>query len=222
MRLAVLDIGSNTVHLLVFDVVRGARPRPRVDERVTLRVMRYLTDEGAISTTGTSRLLEAVDSLLALARSRGADETLTLVTSAIREASNGSQILAEIAAQLDGDLQVLPGAAEAELTYLAARRWYGWGAGRLLVLDIGGGSLEVAAGVDEVPDVAESVPLGAGRLTRTYLHHDPPQAGELAALRKHVRTANSSPSWSGCAPIRTPITWWPPPRRSARWPAWRE
>lgn len=81
---------------------------------------------------------------------------------------------------------MLSGRHEAELTYLAARRWYGWGAGRLLVLDIGGGSLEISAGVDEIPEVAESVPLGAARLTRAYLPHDPPLPAELEALRAHV------------------------------------
>ncbi|WP_147919047.1 Ppx/GppA family phosphatase [Ruania zhangjianzhongii] len=189
MRLAVLDIGSNTVHLLVFDVQRGARPEPQVDERFTMRLMRYLTEEEVISAEGRDLLLAAVDKLLDLARARGVDETLVMVTSAIREAANGEEILAEIDARMDGDLQVLGGADEAALTYLAARRWYGWGAGRLLVLDIGGGSLEVATGVDEIPDVAESVPLGAGRLTRAFLPHDPPEPGELAALREHVSTA---------------------------------
>ena len=189
MRLAVLDIGSNTVHLLVFDVQRGARPEPQVDERFTMRLMRYLTEEDVISDEGRCLLLESVDKLLELARARAVDETLVMVTSAIREAANGGEILAEIDARIDGELQVLSGPQEAELTYLAARRWYGWGAGRLLVLDVGGGSLEVATGVDEVPEVAVSVPLGAGRLTRAFLPHDPPAAEELAALREHVQTA---------------------------------
>ena len=189
MRLAVLDIGSNTVHLLVFDVQRGARPEPQVDERFTMRLMRYLTAEDVISDEGRCLLLESVDKLLELARARAVDETLVMVTSAIREAANGGEILAEIDARIDGELQVLSGPQEAELTYLAARRWYGWGAGRLLVLDVGGGSLEVATGVDEVPEVAVSVPLGAGRLTRAFLPHDPPAAEELAALREHVQTA---------------------------------
>ena len=189
MRLAVLDIGSNTVHLLVFDVQRGARPEPQVDKRFTMRLMRHLTAEDVISAEGRRLLLEAVDRLLELARARQVDETLVMVTSAIREAANGEEILADIDSRIDGDLQVLSGPQEAALTYLAARRWYGWGAGRLLVLDIGGGSLEVATGVDEIPEVAESVPLGAGRLTRAFLSHDPPRPVELATLGEHVDAA---------------------------------
>ncbi|QOR70575.1 Ppx/GppA family phosphatase [Ruania alkalisoli] len=188
MRLGVLDIGSNTIHLLVFDVVRGARPIPEADERVSMRLMRYLSDDGEIVAEGRAALLEAVDGLIDVTRTHAVDETLVIVTSAIREASNGEEILSEIRSRLDGDLQVLSGAEEAELTFLAARRWYGWGAGQLLVLDIGGGSLEVAAGIDEIPDVAESVPLGAGRLTRAYLQSDPPKKKELKALRSAVRS----------------------------------
>ena len=83
---------------------------------------------------------------------------------------------------------MLPGEDEARLTFLAVRRWFGWSSGRLLCLDIGGGSLELATGVDEEPDAALSVPLGAGRLTRDRLSQDdPPRKKDLAALREHVR-----------------------------------
>jgi exopolyphosphatase / guanosine-5'-triphosphate,3'-diphosphate pyrophosphatase len=83
------------------------------------------------------------------------------------------------------DLQVLTGEEEARLTFLAVRRWFGWSAGRLLILDIGGGSLELACGVDEDPDVALSLPLGAGRMTREFLP-DARVGGrpDLAALEK--------------------------------------
>ena len=82
---------------------------------------------------------------------------------------------------------MLSGEDEARLTFFAVRRWYGWSSGRLLVLDIGGGSLEVATGSDEEPDAVNSLPLGAGRLTRELLPSDPPGADEVKALRKHVR-----------------------------------
>ena len=84
---------------------------------------------------------------------------------------------------------MLSGDDEARLTFLAVRRWFGWSSGRLLVLDIGGGSLEMATGIDELPDALMSLPLGAGRLTRTMLPGDPPRAEDVKALRKHVRTS---------------------------------
>jgi exopolyphosphatase/guanosine-5'-triphosphate,3'-diphosphate pyrophosphatase len=92
-----------------------------------------------------------------------------------------------VAAETGIVLRVLAGRDEARLTFLAARRWFGWSAGRLLVLDIGGGSLEIAGGIDEEPDVATSLPLGAGRLTRDWLPGDPPRASDVKVLRKHVR-----------------------------------
>ena len=84
------------------------------------------------------------------------------------------------------DIEVLPGEDEARLTFLAVRRWFGWSSGRLAVFDIGGGSLEVAVGSDEAPDVAQSLPLGAGRLTREHLAQgvDP---GAVRVLRKKIR-----------------------------------
>ena len=94
------------------------------------------------------------------------------------------------------DLQVLSGADEARLTFLAVRRWFGWSSGRLLVLDIGGGSLEVATGVNEDPDGAFSLPLGAGRLTRDHLPGYPPDHQDVKRLRKYVR------SEIGCCPFR--------------------
>jgi exopolyphosphatase/guanosine-5'-triphosphate,3'-diphosphate pyrophosphatase len=82
---------------------------------------------------------------------------------------------------------VLSGDNEARLTFLAARRWFGWSSGRLLVVDIGGGSLEIAVGQDEEPEAVMSLPLGAGRLTRDWFTADPPPPDEARALRRHVR-----------------------------------
>jgi exopolyphosphatase/guanosine-5'-triphosphate,3'-diphosphate pyrophosphatase len=73
------------------------------------------------------------------------------------------------------------------LTFLAVRRWFGWSSGRLAVFDIGGGSLEIAAGADEAPDVARSLPLGAGRLTREHLRRGV-DAEAVRRLRRRIRT----------------------------------
>jgi exopolyphosphatase / guanosine-5'-triphosphate,3'-diphosphate pyrophosphatase len=96
-------------------------------------------------------------------------------------------VLGRVRDETGVDLQVLSGADEARLTFLAVRRWFGWSSGRLLVLDIGGGSLEVAIGVTEEPDHAFSLPLGAGRLTREHFNDDPPDSSEVKRVRKLVR-----------------------------------
>lgn len=189
MRLGVLDIGSNTVHLLVVDAARDARPDPFLDERSTVRLMRFLTDDGAIGADGVAALREAVRAAVEAARRHDVEELVGLATSALREARNGADVLAGLEEIAGVPLRVLTGRQEAELTFLAARRWHGWAAGRLLVLDIGGGSLEVALGLDERPELAVSVPLGAGRLTRDFLTADPPTADQLARLKAHVDAA---------------------------------
>jgi exopolyphosphatase/guanosine-5'-triphosphate,3'-diphosphate pyrophosphatase len=106
----------------------------------------------------------------------------------VRDADNGDEVLHKIGDKTGVQIGVLTGPDEARLTFLAARRWFGWSAGRILMLDIGGGSLEIAAGIDEEPDLALSLPLGAGRLTRNWLTQDPPSPDEVRQLRKHVRT----------------------------------
>ena len=169
MRLGVLDVGSNTVHLIVVDAHRGAHPTPMHDDRWLLRLAEHVGADGKLSKAGEKALLSAVQKAKQQAADRRCDELLAFVTSAIREADNGSAVLRRVREQTGVDLQVLTGEDEARLTFLAVRRWFGWSAGRLLVLDIGGGSLELATGVDEEPDVALSVPLGAGRMTRQFL-----------------------------------------------------
>ena len=118
MRLGVLDVGSNTVHLLVVDAYPGARPLPAYSHKAEIRLADHLD--------------------------KGVEDFVGFATSAIRDAANGDEVLARITEQTGTRIDVLGGEDEARLTFLAARRWFGWSSGRLLVLDIGGGSLEIA------------------------------------------------------------------------------
>jgi exopolyphosphatase / guanosine-5'-triphosphate,3'-diphosphate pyrophosphatase len=187
MRLGVLDVGSNTVHLLVVDAYQGARPVPAYSHKAELRLGDHLDAGNRLSRDCAVQLRAFVDEALREAEDKGVQQLLAFATSAVRDAVNGEEILARIQAETKVDIRVLSGQDESRLTFLAARRWFGWSSGRLLLLDIGGGSLEIAAGVDEEPDVAISLPLGAGRLTREWLAGDPPSADEVRRLRKHVR-----------------------------------
>ena len=188
MRLGVLDVGSNTVHLLVVDAHPGARPLPAHSHKTELRLAQLLDDEGAIGPDGIDRLVAVVHEALQAAEDKGVEELLPFATSAVRDARNADDVLARVREETGVELQVLSGEEEAKLTFLAARRWFGWSSGKLLVIDIGGGSLEIAYGLDEEPDAAVSLPLGAGRLTAGWLPGDPPEAEEVRALRRHVRT----------------------------------
>ncbi|TQE15712.1 Ppx/GppA family phosphatase [Streptomyces ipomoeae] len=187
MRLGVLDVGSNTVHLLVVDAHPGARPLPAHSHKVELRLAQLLDEAGAIDPDGVEKLIGVVHEALQAAEDKGVEEMLPFATSAVREASNADDVLTRVKDETGVELQVLTGAEEARLTFLAVRRWFGWSAGKLLVLDIGGGSLEIAYGIDEEPDAAVSLPLGAGRLTAGWLPDDPPAPDDVRALRRHVR-----------------------------------
>lgn len=193
MRLGVLDVGSNTIHLQVVDAYVGARPDPTTNLKIDLRLSEFLSSDGIISAEGVKQLKGAIRECVIEARKVNSEELLPFATSALREARNGSEIIADLNREFDIDLQVLSGEEEAQITFLAARRWYGWSSGQLLVVDIGGGSLEIAAGVNESADVAISLPLGASRLTKNYLEGDPFTKKSIKNLRDYIESQLSDP-----------------------------
>jgi exopolyphosphatase/guanosine-5'-triphosphate,3'-diphosphate pyrophosphatase len=191
MRLGVLDVGSNTVHLLVVDAHHGAHPWPAYSEKAELRLAERIGSDGELTKAGADALCEAAAKARDAAETYETEDLLAFATSAVRDASNSSAVLRRVREKTGVELQVLSGEAEAIMTFLAVRRWFGWSAGRLLVLDIGGGSLEIAGGINEEPDLALSVPLGAGRLTRDRLKIDrmsdeAPDRDRVEALIEHV------------------------------------
>ena len=187
MRLGVLDIGSNTVHLLLVDAHYGAAPIPASKLKMPLRLAEHLTPDGRSDAAAVDELIGFIRQGQQLSEDKGATEVMVFATSAIREAGNGEEVLSRVHDETGVMIDVLTGEAEARMTFLAVRRWFGWSTGRLLVVDIGGGSLELASGVDEEPDVAVSLPLGAGRITRSHLVGDPPTPDSLRELRRFVR-----------------------------------
>jgi exopolyphosphatase/guanosine-5'-triphosphate,3'-diphosphate pyrophosphatase len=186
MRLGVLDVGSNTVHLLIVDAQPGGHPWPAHAQKERLKLAEQLTSDGALSKAGADALVEACKRARHASVELGVDELMAFATSAVRDASNSAEVLSRVHNESGVNLQVLSGENEARMTFLAVRRWFGWSAGRLLILDIGGGSLEIAAGIEESPEVAVSLPLGAGRLTRAYVTSDPPLPADLDNLSSHV------------------------------------
>ncbi len=188
MRLGVLDIGSNTGHLLVVDAHGGAAPMPAFSYKEPLRLAEHLDDKGAVTDAGVEALTGFVSQALVVAEDKGCEEILGFATSAVRDAGNSPAVLQHVKDLTGVEVGVLSGEDEARLTFLAVRRWFGWSSGRLAVFDIGGGSLEIAAGSDEAPDVAQSLPLGAGRVTREWLaDRDPPAPETVRSLRKQIR-----------------------------------
>src|SRR6266700_2941258 len=174
MRLGVLDVGSNTVHLLVVDAYPGARPMPAFSHKTELKLAAQLENGNSLSGPGESRLRGVVEEALGIAEDKGVEDIIAFATSAVREAVNGEQVLARIRERTGAQINVMTGQEEARLTFLAARRWFGWSSGRLL-------------GIDEEPDAVASLPLGAGRLSRDWISTDPPSSQEVRRMRKHVR-----------------------------------
>jgi exopolyphosphatase/guanosine-5'-triphosphate,3'-diphosphate pyrophosphatase len=189
-----LDVGSNTVHLLVVDAHRGAQPSPQHSRKSELRLAEHIDKDGNLSRDGADALVEAAITAREEADELDCDELLAFATSAVRDAANSSKVLRRVSKEAAVALSVLSGEDEARLTFLAVRRWFGWSAGNLICLDIGGGSLELAAGCDEEPSVAFSVPLGAARLTREWFTADPPPKSEVADLANYVADTLSGPA----------------------------
>jgi exopolyphosphatase/guanosine-5'-triphosphate,3'-diphosphate pyrophosphatase len=187
MRLGVLDIGSNTGHLLVVDAHGGAAPLPAYSYKQPLRLAEHLDEHGAVTREGIDALAAFTAGALLVAEDKGCSDMLAFATSAVRDAVNSDDVLAHVQEQTGVGIEVLSGEDEARLTFLAVRRWFGWSAGRLAVFDIGGGSLEIAGGEDEAPDVAWSLPLGAARLARAYFEKHGPDEDDLKQLRKQIR-----------------------------------
>jgi exopolyphosphatase/guanosine-5'-triphosphate,3'-diphosphate pyrophosphatase len=187
MRLGVLDMGSNTIHLQVVDAHPGARPTPASSQKFELRLTDYLDRNNHITDEGFDRLSHATAEVLKHAEEFNCEEILAFATSAIREADNGEKIIEELQKVHNIELQILSGDEEAQITFLAARRWLGWSAGRLLVLDIGGGSLEMAVGDDESASSTISLPIGAARMTREFLTGDPYTSKSIKALTQYSK-----------------------------------
>lgn len=181
-------MGSNTVHLLVVEAYRGGHPTPMSSTKATLRLAEATDASGNITRRGADKLVSTIDELSKIAQNSGCAELMAFATSAVRDAGNSDDVLARVAAETGIELQVLRGVDESRLTFLAVRRWFGWSAGRIINLDIGGGSLELSNGADEAPEVALSLQLGAGRLTREWLSDDPPGRHQVGLLRDRLDT----------------------------------
>src|ERR1700734_1777909 len=122
MRLGVLDVGSNTVHMLVVDAYPGARPLPAFSHKTDLSLAAHLERDNTLSAVGEERLTEVVAEALRIAEDKGVEDFLGFATSAVRDAVNGDDVLARIENQTGASIRVLSGENEARLPFLAARR----------------------------------------------------------------------------------------------------
>jgi exopolyphosphatase/guanosine-5'-triphosphate,3'-diphosphate pyrophosphatase len=194
VRLAVLDIGSNSAHLRVVDAYPGSPPLPLYRRKEPTHLAQCVDGSGAVRREGIERVVRAVAAAVDSARSQHVAELIPIATAAIRDAVNRDEILDAIDRRAGVRVGYVSGEEEARLTYFAAHRWYGWSTGSLLLLDIGGGSMEIVGGRDEDPSFVVSLPLGAGRLTRSHLPDHPARVEQVRSLRRHVKDLLAAPA----------------------------
>lgn len=184
-RLAAIDIGSNSIHMIVVAPEPQGRYRVLGRERDMVRLGKT-GFRGALSEASIRDGLEALLKMTTLARLKGAERVVAVATSAVREASNGDDFLARVKAQTGLDVQLLTGIEEARLIYRAVREAVDLGPGRAVIVDVGGGSTEwigTLAGQDEL---LISLPLGSLRLA-AGLDGDPPAGIEIDRLRRRIQ-----------------------------------
>ncbi len=188
MRIGVVDVGSKTVRLMVADE-EGGVPLPVHTAKWRLRLSEQVEPGGAIPEEAVEQLVAAVSEAAGTAERWGAPAPPAFATAVVRAAPNRREVLRTVRARTGVALCTLPGEVEAELTFLGARRWMGWRSGPLALLDIGGGSLEVAFGRGRLPGFVASLPLGAARLTHEFLGGgaDPASPEQVRELRRRVR-----------------------------------
>ena len=189
MRIAVADIGSNSTRLLLADVDGASNAISEVARRSTVtRLGAGVEQSGELSAEAIDRVLAALtdyDGVIAAAG--GADARVAVLTSAVRDASNGPAFTARVTDEHGYDAQTIPGELEARLSFLGATSAREPGDGQLVVVDIGGGSTEFIVGTAEQIAFHVSTQVGVVRHTERHIAHDPPTGDELATLATDAR-----------------------------------
>ncbi|WP_019813486.1 Ppx/GppA phosphatase family protein [Saccharomonospora saliphila] len=180
----VLDVGCFSARLRCVDRA-GSALEPVAGHKTRLRLDRALDSSGRLRREGVDSVVAAVRTADSVARDHGVTDLFGLATSSIRDARNADEVLTRVREETGVELRVLSGKQEARLSYRAARAWFGAEAGSLCVLDIGGGTVELAAGRGIHAELARSLRLGAREATRRWrLDTDRPSAEAIAALRE--------------------------------------
>jgi exopolyphosphatase / guanosine-5'-triphosphate,3'-diphosphate pyrophosphatase len=185
-RIAAIDIGSNSVRQIVADVTSDGVITVVDEMKEAPRLGADLDGTGLLGTQSMERAAQAIGRMATLARQLGATRVEAVATSAVRDAANADQFVARVRQEADLQIRIINGEDEARLSYLSALAHFDLGAGRTVVMDIGGGSLELALAADGVLDDLASLPFGALRLTERFLR-DGASPKALKKLRREVR-----------------------------------
>ena len=187
MRIAAVDMGSNSFHLLVVDAHPDGSFDVLLREKDVLRLGEGVTRTGGIPDADVERVLDTMRRFAGMAASIGATATVACATSAMREAENSAAVVDLIREETGIDVEVISGKREAELIFSAVRASLDLEPGPALCFDLGGGSLEVTVGDNAGLAWSTSVHLGVARLATQFVTQDPPAADELRAIDGRVR-----------------------------------
>lgn len=205
MRIAALDLGSNSFHLLVVEARRVGAFDVLATEKEMLRLGDEVARHGIVRPDAVERAAATLRRFRATAESLGVEEIVAKATSALREAGNGTEVVDRLEAESGISIDVIAGVEEAMLIFAAVRASVVIDPGPAVCLDLGGGSLEVMVGDNAALHHAASVKLGVARLAAELVRDDPPTAGELMAVRNRARkllapiaeqTADLSPAFA--------------------------
>jgi exopolyphosphatase/guanosine-5'-triphosphate,3'-diphosphate pyrophosphatase len=197
MKLAALDVGSNTVLMLVVECRSEEKPRVLADMSRITRLGRGVEACGKLDPESAARTLDTIAEFSEKARALGARKILGAATAALRDAADGPNFLAKVNQRARITLEIVSGETEAQLSYLSTKQGLGINPlERLLIVDIGGGSTELIRAEPRKPLEVASLQLGSVRLTERVIHHDPPVVTETKTLRVVVDDALNYLSWN--------------------------
>jgi len=187
MRIAAIDIGTNSIHMVIADAVGGGGFEVVDRERDVVQIGRGSFGRGRLRRDAIQRCVEALARFTQLARRHQTDRILCTATAAVREAKNGGEFLQAARAASGVTPRVIPAEEEGRLIYLAIKGALQIGPRPALIVDIGGGSMQLVVGDAERLRLATSAPIGALRLTEMLLESDPPGRDEVQRLRRYIR-----------------------------------
>ncbi len=187
MRIAAIDIGTNSIHMVIAESVRQTEFAVLDREREVVQVGRGSFEAGRLRGGAVRRTVAALRRFVQLARRHQVDRILCTATAAVREASNGGEFLKAARSASGISPRVIPAEEEGRLIYLATRAALQLDARPSLIVDIGGGSTQLVVADRARLHQVVSVPLGALRLTETLIAHDPATMRELTRLQRHIR-----------------------------------
>jgi exopolyphosphatase/guanosine-5'-triphosphate,3'-diphosphate pyrophosphatase len=186
-RLAAIDIGTNSIRCIVVESGTDGKFRVLDDEKVTVRLGEGFAQNGSISAAAWQRAMDALSRMKKIVDSFGVIKVETVATSAVRRALNGEAFVRAVAATIGLQVAVISGEDEAQLAVTSALHNFDMEGTRYVMVDIGGGSVEIVTALGSHIEEVYSLELGAVTLTEKYVHSDPIKRGEYLRLRRHIR-----------------------------------